>query len=224
MSDRLVQLASFSTSTEAAVVRGLLDVEGIATEFDGEAVASWFWYLGSATGGVKLLVREDDLNRAQQILAHIEPGTLRQDEESGDEEETESSRHEDELPPELARAWRASMIGFAFLPVFLHIYSICLLIRHRRLIGPRPNWRVKAAWVANVTMVCIAIVITWFIWSSQSHLDGYIIDGRGDVYEFKHGTLEELDGKADKDDGKTEPFPIKAEQVEEITIPLVPTP
>ncbi len=66
MSDRLVELARFSSTIEASIARGLLDAEGIDALLSDEGIADM--HLGPALGGVRLIVREDDVERASAIL------------------------------------------------------------------------------------------------------------------------------------------------------------
>ena len=71
--------------------------------------------------------------------------------------ESTSSGEADEL---LARAWKASIIGIAFLQGVLHVYSALLLVQyHRRRSHPgaNPNPRATAAFWINFVMILVTI-------------------------------------------------------------------
>ena len=157
----LVELARFPSSAEASIVRCRLEVEGIRAKLDGEAMASWFWHLGTAIGGVRLLVNEDDVDRALEILKSNTPIDDTGEIDFGDESRDDVSDSEgSELPEALVRAWRASLIGFVLLPPLLHVYSTWLLFRHRFFVGRCRNWRVLATCSANaVFFTFVALVI-----------------------------------------------------------------
>jgi hypothetical protein len=59
---------SFALPFEADVVRFRLELEGIPSRLADEAMAGWFWQYSNAVGGVKLLVRAEDLPRALEIM------------------------------------------------------------------------------------------------------------------------------------------------------------
>jgi Putative prokaryotic signal transducing protein len=184
----LVELAQFPSSAEAAIVRGRLDAEGIRSELDGEAMASWFWYFGSAVGGVRLLVSEDDVDRAAELLGtdasidethHIDFG----DESDHDDSESKGSQ----IPECLTRVWRASLIGFLLFPPLLNLYSTWILIRNGFFIGRCRNWRVAAACVANAVVFALVILIVFLIANPPPPPPQYFTPD-GEPVDVKHET------------------------------------
>jgi hypothetical protein len=65
----LVDAMSFSTATEAAMAQSRLEVEGIPAFLDNENVVQFNWMLSNATGGVRVMVHESDLDLAREILS-----------------------------------------------------------------------------------------------------------------------------------------------------------
>jgi hypothetical protein len=61
-------LASFLFVFEADFARLRLELEGIRARLADDAAAGWFWHYSNAIGGVKVLVRAEDLPAALQIL------------------------------------------------------------------------------------------------------------------------------------------------------------
>jgi hypothetical protein len=68
----LVKLASFATVEEAHLAKNALEAEGIRVFVEDEASVGLFWHLGGAMGGIKLLVMDDDVPRAQRVLDHFD--------------------------------------------------------------------------------------------------------------------------------------------------------
>lgn len=64
----LVCLARYADAVEAETARGALEASGIfAAVFDG-GIAQTAWHLGTAIGGVRLMVPEDQVQVARRIL------------------------------------------------------------------------------------------------------------------------------------------------------------
>jgi hypothetical protein len=70
--DDLVTLTRVAELTQAQLLRGRLDAEGIECFLPDEQLARRTWNLRGAPGGLRVQVRRADLERAQEILA--EPG------------------------------------------------------------------------------------------------------------------------------------------------------
>jgi hypothetical protein len=68
MPDDLVPIASYDSAPEAHAARGRLEAAGIASQVSGEAAATTLSLVGTALGGVKLLVWKSDFDRAAAIL------------------------------------------------------------------------------------------------------------------------------------------------------------
>jgi cell division protein FtsN len=67
MSGRLVPVATFGTRSEAEIVQGLLASAGIDASISADDAGGA--YLFVLSGGAQLLVDEDDVEAATQVLA-----------------------------------------------------------------------------------------------------------------------------------------------------------
>ena len=67
MSGRLVPVATFSTRSEAEIVQGLLASAGIDASISADDAGGAYPFVLS--GGAQLLVDEDDVEAATQVLA-----------------------------------------------------------------------------------------------------------------------------------------------------------
>lgn len=160
MSNRVVELARFSSAAEASVVRSLLDAEGIRSELSGEAMAGWFWHLGPAIGGVRLLVFDHDLDRALDILGSGKETGETQTIDFGDDSEDEATETaDDEVPDDLMRAWRASLIGMLLFPPLLTLYSMWLLASNAFFVDRSRNWRIVATCLVNLCVLSFVVLI-----------------------------------------------------------------
>ncbi len=68
MSERLVTAGTFGTPIEASIVRSHLEAEGIRAFVADEATVGMAWHLGTAVGGVKVQLAEDDVERAVCVI------------------------------------------------------------------------------------------------------------------------------------------------------------
>jgi hypothetical protein len=150
----LVEVRRFSTAAEASIVCGRLECEGIRAQLAGEEAANCLWHLGTAIGGVRLLVNREDARRAVDVLRSVAAIDDLDDIDFGDRSD-EPCRDDApaELPEDLLRAWRASLIGVVLLPPILNIYSMWLLFRHRFFLRRCRDWRVLAACVVNAVVL-----------------------------------------------------------------------
>ncbi len=134
MHQKLVTAETFNDPVQAELARTRLEEAGIPTCLNGEATTGAFMGLGGSFATVKLEVREEDLERARELLAKPPPHT-RPDPSDAASVEAEAEEVEPEPDPDstealAVRAWRATLIGL--LPplwVFLHIYSLWLLVK-----------------------------------------------------------------------------------------------
>jgi hypothetical protein len=72
----LVILRHFRDFPEALLARGGLQSAGIETFFDDENIVRLDWFISNAVGGIKLLVRPEDVVAANEILQHGVPETF----------------------------------------------------------------------------------------------------------------------------------------------------
>ncbi|WP_242926978.1 putative signal transducing protein [Pontibacter vulgaris] len=75
MPERLITIATFNEPTEAHIVKGRLEAEGIPCFLGDEHIVSAQPFYSVAVGGVKLRVTEGDAEEARALLAHIQGGT-----------------------------------------------------------------------------------------------------------------------------------------------------
>lgn len=67
MPEKLITIARFSQAMEAYLSKGRLESEGIEC-FIADEFTTTSWLLANALGGVKLNVRESDIERALEVL------------------------------------------------------------------------------------------------------------------------------------------------------------
>jgi hypothetical protein len=72
MSTNLVTLATFDTSIKAEMAKAALAEAGIQSELGDENLVTMNWLLSNAVGGIKLVVREEDAERALAAYREIE--------------------------------------------------------------------------------------------------------------------------------------------------------
>lgn len=72
MSDRLITIAKFLQPVEAELMRNRLAEYGIRAMLDNYQTTQAAWYLMQALGGIKLFVREPDVEAALAVLAELE--------------------------------------------------------------------------------------------------------------------------------------------------------
>lgn len=75
MAERLVTIATFNELTEAHILKGRLEAEGILCFLGDEHIVGVQPFYSVAVGGVKLKVTEGDVAEARAILARIQEGS-----------------------------------------------------------------------------------------------------------------------------------------------------
>ena len=73
MDDELVTVRNCNWLHDAELIKSVLAADGIPSEIPDEYIAGVQPALGAAIGGVRVLVRLSDLERAQQTLAAVIP-------------------------------------------------------------------------------------------------------------------------------------------------------
>lgn len=71
MAERLITIATFNELTEAHIIKGRLEAEGILCFLGDEHIVGVQPFYSLAVGGVKLKVPEQDVEEARAVLAHI---------------------------------------------------------------------------------------------------------------------------------------------------------
>jgi hypothetical protein len=136
MADNLIPVATFRTVAEAALVRSMLEAEGIPALLDGEESAAMLGPLTGSREGVRLLVAEEHQERAAAILnAPAEDGAARSDEPLLFRQGSGKRRDDDEESPTAVgdalarRAWQTAVLGLFVCPPLLSLYSGWLLLK-----------------------------------------------------------------------------------------------
>lgn len=96
-SNGLVILTTFNHPNDAYVLKSRLEAEGIWTFLTNENLINTNWFYSFALGGVKLLVKEDDAERAAEILHQEAEATDWDEEEVWDEEVEDEFEEAEEL-------------------------------------------------------------------------------------------------------------------------------
>lgn len=71
MSSRLVTLATFDTVPEAHLALNALTDAGIRADLNDENVVGNLWHVANAVSGIKLVVHEQDVERAMAVIAQL---------------------------------------------------------------------------------------------------------------------------------------------------------
>lgn len=166
MSDHLICIASFPSSALANIAASRLEAEGIRACLEGEAAAETLWQMGPTISGVRLMVFEDQADKAIAILESVEHSS--DDEPTSEEDQDDSDPDGEDSTPawitrrsEIAtRAWRAAIIGlfFVFCIPMLNVYSMYLMVSNG-LLSEEPeapkDWRINATLVVNLVVIAI---------------------------------------------------------------------
>lgn len=87
--DGLVLLEEVAGAGQAEVLRGLLEAQDIHVLLSQESASSAIPVSFGILGDVKIMVKEEDLKRAREILEEYYAGEFDRDEESAEEDEGE---------------------------------------------------------------------------------------------------------------------------------------
>lgn len=158
----LIVIGSFPDAAQAQLARNLLDEAGIDSTLDGEAMGTMA--LGTALGGVRLLVREADADRACEIVDRVMG--IDDSDVPDEDDEFEESGEEAEVPSRgqaVRIAWKASIIGLFLCPPALHFYSLGVLLANGCLWprGERVDRRAIAALLIDLAMIALAVALAW---------------------------------------------------------------
>jgi hypothetical protein len=125
MPDSLVTIATFTYPNELFVIKGRFDAEGIEYFTADENTIAVNPFLSNAIGGIKLNVREGDVNRALEILKEIEKNNLEEIfQGSDDEDETAFKKESEAANKNLSRGCMISIILFGLAVIAGIFYSI----------------------------------------------------------------------------------------------------
>lgn len=120
MSDasELVVARAFSLAHEAHFACSVLDAAGIEARVADEHLVTAYWFLSNAVGGVKVLVRAEDLTTARELLDNQ---AVVSDDAAPPEMSDTANAHEDPCPRCGNRVWVSVTHGkqLAVLSLFL---------------------------------------------------------------------------------------------------------
>lgn len=177
MPEKLATVGTFSTPTEANIVRNHLEADGIRAFLADEAIVGMAWHLGTAVGGVKLQVAEDDVERALAVIeshgaASIAEGEWQSDhaDDAPQEKLDDAEEHEIGSPIDdmVDRAFRAAGFGLLFLP--LQLYSLWLLARIASNPDPLSHtnrWRAMATLILDLPIIMLCLAWLWIAMSAR---------------------------------------------------------
>jgi hypothetical protein len=155
--EKLVLLGRFNSLVEANLALACLEDEGIAAQLGSDSTANWLNYMGPTITGPELWVREEDADRAHEILEEVrqqhqtDADTAEEDDEEGEDEPT--------VTTPMIRAFRAAVIGVILLPPLLNFYSAWLIASHR-LWQTDDDTRFYGALFFNI----IGFILGWWLW------------------------------------------------------------
>jgi hypothetical protein len=164
--DDLIVVATYPSGVEAGFAQQLLEEAGISAKVGADSSATWLSYVGTAIGGVSLLIRRADMAEAAAVLQSSDstPDQFEWPEVHDDEEAEEETTTLVEPHPHLVRAFRAAVVGCFLAPLGVPLYSLYLIARHRLFLPDRGgnDWRFYVAMLANT----FGLYIGKMYWSS----------------------------------------------------------
>lgn len=166
---KLVCVARYFDAATAHIARSVLDSEGIFACLDAETTNTMLPYVGTAFGGVKLLVEEDQVDKARTLLTAHDAEDFVGDVADQPSEVADDDGDDEDDPPELReredhirRAWIAAIFGLLLCPPLLNLYSFYLLLKHGLLIDDPQwptDWRINAALVVNLLVFAVPALV-----------------------------------------------------------------
>ena len=162
MSDEeLVTIRAYAAPHEAYLAQSVLTVENVPARIGSEATALWLSYVGTALGGVKLLVAARDRERADEILRSYEAKTADAPAAAAadDRDEYES------IPPsdaDATRAWRAAIIGLIITPFAFYALYLTAKNLPQEVSPPARRWLIAALAISLVNLTVWAIAWSHF--------------------------------------------------------------
>lgn len=162
MSERLVTVSTHLEPVEAAIARNRLDAAGIRAEVLDDQTATVAWQLGAATGGAKLLVAEEDAERALLVLAGDGGGPEGPEagftaEPPGPDEDDGPLNGREEAAE---RSFRAALLGLAAWP--LQAWATVLVMDAWASDEPlRPRVRSRLRWATGLNLTFLLAVVAF---------------------------------------------------------------
>jgi hypothetical protein len=186
--NRLTTVATFDLAAKAEVAKNVLDDAGIPAVITDAEIVAMDWLISNAVGGIKVQVREEDAERAAEVLderfgaeAGLAAEGLDEDElarqalAAGVPEEVEPEPADEPAEPETGpephdeigrdvyarRALMTAWIGWVIPPVLF--YALYLWMNAAFGPGPITNWgRFQVAASGLVVGMYLLIVLSFF--------------------------------------------------------------
>ncbi len=148
-----VVLRTFLALHEAEIARAQLEANEIASRVEDSATAGVHPLLGSALGGVRLMVSFEDEGRAREVLDAIASDVAAAEAARSDDE-----RRTDEADAAARRAMAAAGLGLLLLPVVAQLYSLYLLLGiDRARLSDAGRRRARVALAVDVVVLATAV-------------------------------------------------------------------
>jgi len=162
---KLVTVAEFSDSVQAAMARNYLAAAGVPAFLSDEATVATAWHLAGALGGIKLQVAEEDEGPARQLMAEIalagaEParedrGADLPGEPDDDEQIRLTAREED-----AHRALKGAIFGILFCPLQVYVFWLLLKVfASGQPLGARYRGEAIVAAAINLPFLLLILVL-----------------------------------------------------------------
>jgi hypothetical protein len=158
--EKLISLGRFNSLVEANLALACLEDEGITAQLGSDSTANWLNYMGPTITGPEIWVREEDAERAREILEEVRQQHQTDEDDSDDDEEEDDDTPE--VTPPMVRAFRAAVIGVILLPPMLNFYSAWLIVRHRL-------WQTDddARFYGTLFFNMFGFLLGWWLWLAR---------------------------------------------------------
>lgn len=154
-SDDLVIFRTCANLPEAQIIKLQLENEGLHPEIKDEHMQNIASHLSSLLGNITLLLPEDEIEKANEILA-VKHGS----DEIDDEPELPTAR----LDQKALYAKRAAFFGVLLIPIIPTVYSLILSIQcffSRSSLSSKGRKDLILAWVINLFALVVIALILW---------------------------------------------------------------
>ncbi|MBI2807549.1 MAG: hypothetical protein HYX68_21420 [Planctomycetes bacterium] len=174
MSNRLVTIATFHDTVEAAVVKNFLEAQGIHAELADEDTVATNWSLAGAIGGIKLQVPPIHVERAEMLIDKVrseqravldEPPLPHTGIAAQEIAEDLQAEQEDKLPINKLtdQLFRCAVFGLILWPLQLYaLYLMACVFGAEGRVSPNRRWKIWVSILLNVPMMAaIGIPALW---------------------------------------------------------------
>lgn len=165
-----VTLRRYVSVLEAEFARAALESAGIDVRLLDVGTAAIIPHGGVALG-VRLQVRESEMDRARELLDAPDPpddSERAAHPELRKPQDDDAWRQQAEVDAEAARAFRASVIGLFICPGVAHLYAGWLLLSlasRRRELSKAGRWNAAGAALVVLTVLVAVVVVASRLWA-----------------------------------------------------------